>query len=431
MTTNIATLNPFQPSVKTAATAYMTEIGSSREIQEVQAAMVIAKKFPRDQFAAMDRIMQACTRQTLADGALYSYNRGGQEITGPSIRLAETLAQSWGNIQFGVREVEQRDGESTVEAFAWDLETNTRQVKVFQVQHIRHTKAGSKRLTDPRDIYELVANSGARRLRACILGVIPGDVTEAAVQQCEATLAAKADTSPDAVKKLIAAFADFGVTAEMLAKRIGNRLESIRPAQMLQMKKIYASLRDEMSGIGDWFDVDAPAIANGVNAKLAAITAAKPAPAPTPKPAPTPPTVTATPTPPPADTESDSSDWPQDDDGVLVDARGCPWLESVHSEKKTCTKDGAWRKRRGIDAAVVAKAEHDAIEGRLPQLDFEDAPAAVEEFSIGEIVGAIAAATSVTEVTDWQDVVNQMPNCSQEDRERIERAASIQIAALS
>lgn len=353
MTTN---LNPFQSS---SSTAHMTEIGSTREMMEIQAAMVIAKRFPRDQKGAMDKILNACTRASLADGALYSYNRGGQEVTGPSIRLAETIAQTWGNIQFGIRELEQRGGESTVEAFAWDLESNTRQVKVFQVPHIRYTKSGAKRLTDPRDIYELVANQGARRLRACILGVIPGDVTEAAVQQCEVTLAAKADTSPEAVKRLIAAFVEFGVTAEMLAKRIGNRLEAIRPAQMLQMKKIYASLRDEMSSAADWFDAtaaDAPALAGGVNAKLAALAKEQ---------------IQVAATPAPAVDSEDSTEWPQEDaGGAMVDSRGCPWLDAIHSEGKTCTKkDGVWRKRRGIGANEVLKAEQIAINERAVQLN--------------------------------------------------------------
>ena len=262
---NQLTTNPFQAD---RALAHTTETGSSREIAEVQAAMVIAKKFPRDPVAAMDRILQSCTRQSLAEGALYSYNRGGSEITGPSIRLAETLAQGWGNLQFGIRELEQRGGESTVEAFCWDLETNTRQVKLFQVPHERHTRSGKKALTDPRDIYELVANQGARRLRACILGVIPGDVTEAAQKQCEVTLASKADTSPEAIKKLISAFATHGVTSEMLTKRLGNRLDAIRPAQMIQLRKIFTSLRDGMSAPSDWFEIQ-PAPVADLNAKLA------------------------------------------------------------------------------------------------------------------------------------------------------------------
>ncbi len=247
--------NPFHSQLPTRASQNaVAEAGQQREIAEVQAAMVIAKRFPRNQIEATDRILQACTRATLAEGALYSYSRGGQEITGPSIRLAEVAAQAWGNMSFGIRELEQRNGESTVEAFAWDMETNTRQVKVFQVEHKRHTKKGAYKLEDPRDIYELVANQGARRLRSCILGVVPGDVIEAAVKQCEQTLHASADTSPEALKKLVAAFAPFGVKKEQIEARIQCRLEAIRPAQIVQLKKVYASLRDGMSAPADWFE---------------------------------------------------------------------------------------------------------------------------------------------------------------------------------
>jgi hypothetical protein len=247
--------NPFASQLPARASQNaVAEAGQQREIAEVQAAMVIAKRFPRNGIEAMDKILQACTRPTLAEGALYSYSRGGSDVTGPSIRLAEVAAQSWGNVSFGIRELEQRNGESTVEAFAWDMETNTRQVKVFQVGHVRHTKAGQKKLTDPRDIYELVANQGARRLRSCILGVIPGDVIEAAVKQCEETLHSNADTTPEGLKKLAGAFAKLGVSKEQIEARIQRRLESIRPAQVVQLKKVYASLRDGMSEVGDWFD---------------------------------------------------------------------------------------------------------------------------------------------------------------------------------
>lgn len=250
--------NPFASSqlpVRSPGNA-VAEAAQQREIAEAQAAMVIAKRFPRDTVDAMDRILNACTRPSLAEGALYSYSRGGSDVTGPSIRLAEAMAQAWGNLAFGVRELEQRDGESTVEAFAWDVETNTRQVKVFQVPHERHTRNGVKKLSDPRDIYELVANQGARRLRACILGVIPGDVTEAAVRQCETTLTASADTSAEGLQKLVDAFKPYGVTKEHIEKRIQSRLAAIRPAQVVQLKKVYASLRDGMSQPADWFDME-------------------------------------------------------------------------------------------------------------------------------------------------------------------------------
>lgn len=232
----------------------LVTMSSNREIAEVQAAVLLAKKFPRNQAKAMDRILVACQRPTLAETALYSYARGGTEITGPSIRLAEALAQNWENVQFGIRELDQRNGESTVESYAWDLETNTRQSKVFQVKHVRHTKKGSYSLSDPRDIYEMVANQGARRLRACILGIIPGDVVEAAQAQCEETLKAKADTSPEAMKKMVEAFAQHRVSKDQIEKRIQRKLDSITPAQVISLRKIYNSLKDAMSSPSDWFE---------------------------------------------------------------------------------------------------------------------------------------------------------------------------------
>jgi len=234
-------------------TGTLAQTESSRAIQEVQAAMVIAKKFPRDERRALDRILNSCTRPALANAAIYQYARGGTDISGPSIRLAEAIAQQWGNIQFGIRELEQANGESTVEAFAWDLETNTRQTKTFQVPHVRHTKSGSRKLEDPRDIYELVANNGARRLRACILGVIPGDVVEEALAQCETTMTADADTSPEAQKKIIEAFSKFGVTKEQIETRIQRRLDAITPAQVISLRKIMTSLKDGMSKPEEWF----------------------------------------------------------------------------------------------------------------------------------------------------------------------------------
>lgn len=235
----------------------LTEVESHRAIQEVQAAMVIAKRFPRDQKLALDRILQAFTRPTLAEQALYSYSRGGTEVTGPSIRAAETIAQQWGNLQFGVRELEQRNGESTVEAFAWDVETNTRQVKVFQVPHVRYRRpenGGSVKLDDPRDIYEAVANQGARRLRACILGVIPGDVVEAAVNQAEITMKTKIEVTPELLQKMLEQIGEYGVTKEMIEKRIQRHYDAITPGLVMQLKKIYNSLRDGMSTAADWFD---------------------------------------------------------------------------------------------------------------------------------------------------------------------------------
>lgn len=246
-----------RPRQELSATA---DTDQARAVAETQAAMTVAKRFPRDVVRARDRILDACTRPRLAEGALYEYARGGTAITGPSIRLAEAIAQAWGNMTFGIRELDQRDGVSTVEAFAWDMETNVRQTKTFQVRHVRHTRAGSTRLEDPRDIYETTANQGARRLRACILGVVPGDVVDEAVAQCEATLRERADVTPERVAAMVERFGTLGISRQQIERRIQRRVDAITPGQMVLLGKVHNSLRDGMSVAADWFEPDAPAV---------------------------------------------------------------------------------------------------------------------------------------------------------------------------
>ena len=252
--------NPFQQTaVSEALPNTMTEVKSQREASEIQAMVFMAKQFPRNQIQAADRILNACTRQTLADSAVYSYPRGGQNVEGPSIRLAEVLAQNWGNLDFGIRELSQENGVSTVEAYAWDLETNVRQAKVFQVVHKRVSKGGAKTLTDPRDIYEMVANQGSRRLRACILSIIPGDIVEMAVKQCSVTQAVSVGKTPkevqETIRKMVAVMSKFGITAENIQDRYQCRIEAIRPAQIVELRKIHTSLKDGMSKPSDWFAI--------------------------------------------------------------------------------------------------------------------------------------------------------------------------------
>jgi len=251
--------NPFQaPAAASQAQGAAANAVAVREVAEVQAAMTIAQKFPRDEKAAMDRILTACTRLSLADSAVYQYSRGGSDVTGPSIRLAEELARGWGNIVCGVTELTRSNGVSECMAYAWDLQTNFRDEKRFQVRHWRDTKSGGYAVRDERDIYEIIANQGSRRKRACVLAVIPGDVVEAAVKQCEVTLKAKADVTPEALAKLVERFGEFGVTKEQVEKRMQRRLDSMTPALMVNFRKIYNSLKDGMSRPEDWFEM-APA----------------------------------------------------------------------------------------------------------------------------------------------------------------------------
>lgn len=237
----------------------LAQASASREMEEVKGAIFLAKQFPRNVYQSEQRILDSCKRPALAEVAVYQYPRGKTKVSGPSIRLAEVLAQNWGNLSFGVKELEQRNGESIAMAYAWDLETNTRQEKVFTVKHSRMAGGKLKLLDDPRDIYELVANNGSRRVRACILGIIPGDIVDKAVEACEETL--KGDGKgplKDRIAKTFKLFKEnFGVTQEQIEDRLGYNASSFSEYDLVQLGKIYNSLKDGMGKVEDWFDKNA------------------------------------------------------------------------------------------------------------------------------------------------------------------------------
>lgn len=287
--------NPFAPrGLAGHVSAGAVAIEQERAIAEAQGKLVIAKRFPRNQADAYQRVMEACSRPGLAEEAMYAYQRGGSAVTGPSIRLAEELARCWGNIDYGLRELSRRAGESEMEAYAWDLETNTMSSQKFTVKHIRDTRAGRVDLTDERDIYEIGANMGARRLRARLLAIMPPDLVDAAVQQCRKTLAGRADKPiTDRIRDLVNAFATLGIRAELIEKRVGKKLDEILPDELVDLRTIYKSIKDGVAKPSEYFgqqkEADVERETSGRPKALAAIVGkgkqAAPAAAPEPDPA--------------------------------------------------------------------------------------------------------------------------------------------------
>ena len=235
------------------------EVEKSRALQEVQGAIVMARKFPRDEFVAMKKILEAAKRITLAEKAIYMYPRGGQQIKGASIRTAETIAKYWGNLSFGIKELAQNTAEhsSEVMAYAWDLESNVRQERIFKVQHIRYSKNGGNTvLTDPRDIYEKVANDGARRLRACILGILPSDVVEDFLAECEKTLEGSSEKPlKERIKDMLKKFEELGVTKEMIEKRVGTKSSNFIAKNIVDLGSVYNSIKNNFAPVEQYFDM--------------------------------------------------------------------------------------------------------------------------------------------------------------------------------
>ena len=247
------------------------KMGISRVAAEVQAAMIVARQFPRDEIRARERIKNACCRHGLAEVSQYEFSRGGQKITGPSIRLLEVVAGAWGNLDFGFTELERKPGSSTVLAYSWDLETNTRATRIFDVPHKRDTKKGSYALVDDRDIYERIANDAQRRVRSCLETVIPGDVVEEAVEKCARTLLGQS-TEPfvDRVTKMVEAFKGLGVTLQMIEEKLNHPVGSTTPHELARLGRVFNAIRDGGGKVEDHFATEPTAATSSATGDAAA-----------------------------------------------------------------------------------------------------------------------------------------------------------------
>lgn len=226
-----------------ATVSQATAIEQQRAIAEVQAAVVVSQNCPRDMADAEREMEYVCGRLDMAEQAFYQVTNRG---TGPTVHLMRELARIWGNVDHGVKELHRNDtaGESEVQAFAWDIQKNTRSSRTFIVPHQRMVKGQRKDLVDLQDIYLNNQNIGARAVRECIGTILPRWFTEKAQNVCHETLKhGEGKPLRDRIESLIGAFDGLGVTVGQLEARIGRQRGQWTPEDVAQLTVAGQSIR--------------------------------------------------------------------------------------------------------------------------------------------------------------------------------------------
>ena len=235
------------PSASVDRLGQATAVEQSRAIAQVQAAAVMARQFPRSTQAAISEMRDACGRTELAKRAFFKFPRGGESVTGASVYLARELARIWGNIDYGLNELRRDDmhGQSEMQAYAWDLQTNARSTRTFVIEHARDTKQGRKQLTDLRDISDNNNNFGARAVREMIFATLPQWFTDMAQEVCRETLKNGGGVPlPTRVANALAAYKRARITPSQLATRVGTEPDAWTHEDVTDLEILYRSLQN-------------------------------------------------------------------------------------------------------------------------------------------------------------------------------------------
>jgi hypothetical protein len=186
---------------------------------EIDQQIATAKKYPRSltKFKKNALALATLTEDTAAS-CIYALPRGGKPIEGPSVRLAEIVASSWGNFRVDSRIIDTDEKFITAEAAAWDLENNIA-IRV-QVRRRITDKHGKKYNDDMIGVTGNAAISIA--LRNAIFKVIPHALTQEIYGQAREVAIGNASTLAGNRAKMMEYFGKMGAPADRVLAAIGR-----------------------------------------------------------------------------------------------------------------------------------------------------------------------------------------------------------------
>lgn len=184
---------------------------------ETSTSVDIAKRYPRVVSRFKSNAMSLATAdQETAEQCFYHLPRGGG-IFGPSVRLAEILGSSWGNIQVAARIVEVSATHVTAQGAAWDMETNYRVTE--EVKRSIMTKGGQRYGDDMINVTCNAACSIARR--NATFACIPKAYWSMIYEECRTVAVGDSRSLSENVGRWMAWAQKAGVSDERVLASIG------------------------------------------------------------------------------------------------------------------------------------------------------------------------------------------------------------------
>lgn len=195
-----------------------------------------------------------------AESCFYRLERQGKDgqksiIEGPSIRLAEIIASSWGNLRIAAMLIADDGKFITVQGACHDLETNVSQV--VPIQRKVTTSKGYRFSDDMVNVTTNAASAIARR--NAILAVVPPAIFKPVYKRIkDKAIGNVANNLEQRRANMLKTYALVGVTKEMLCKHINvENVEDMTAEHVVNLLSLWNSLRDGQTTIEETFTIPA------------------------------------------------------------------------------------------------------------------------------------------------------------------------------
>lgn len=146
---------------------------------EMKASVELAKAFPRNIEEIKEAIKEACSNEEFAKQCVAKDDNGG--YYGSAV-LVKFIANEYGNIEFGARQISQNEKEATFTMFCWDIQKNIKKIETCTV--VCQQRKASENETDNFKRYDYDNITIGAKLNNCIKAIIPAEIFDNAVKQC-------------------------------------------------------------------------------------------------------------------------------------------------------------------------------------------------------------------------------------------------------
>ena len=221
------------------------------ERASIDVQITTAKKFPRTLSSVQKRVLEISTiSQETAESCFYAISRGGDIIVGPTVRLAEIVAASYGNLRSAARVISVDATHVTCQGACHDLENN---VAVSCEVKGKITNKNGKRFSE--DMITLTMNStSAKAFRNAIFKVVPMALLESTQAQIkkvgmgdERTLSARREAAIDYFNRKDVE------TTRVLALIGCSEIEDVTLEHLARLNMFRAGIQEGTSTIAETF----------------------------------------------------------------------------------------------------------------------------------------------------------------------------------
>jgi hypothetical protein len=220
---------------------------------EISQQVATAKRYPRRRDKEIsDEIMgRATLNESIAAECMYSLKRGEKMITGPSIRFAEIVRASFGNIRVAARFVrldldDPERGAVIVEAAAHDMQTNNAEIIPVRRSVMTSGYGGKKPRIYNADMINMTVNAASSLARRnAVLAVVPKALWIDGFQRVVSVLQGDATTLAARRKDIMDAFARIEVPPADVYAALGVKsIEDITVEHMPQLKGFMTAISE-------------------------------------------------------------------------------------------------------------------------------------------------------------------------------------------